>query len=111
MIDAITSFITGDGNEKTKANKKKGKVVMGRARIANSTKFLNAMLRGASVSWTDAQNKFNLARPRAVVDKLREEGYCVYINKSSKGTSYRIGTPSKAIVAAGLMALEGQAYA
>ena len=35
----------------------------------------------------------------------------LYINKSSKGTSYRIGTPSKAIVAAGLMALEGQAYA
>ena len=111
MIDAITSFITGNSNEKTKANKKKGKVVMGRARIANSTKFLNAMLRGASVSWTDAQNKFNLKRPRAVVDKLREEGYCVYINKSSNGTSYRIGTPSKAIVAAGLMALEGQAYA
>ena len=45
------------------------------------------------------------------VTEAIEDGYCVYINKSSKGTSYRIGTPSKAIVAAGLMALEGQAYA
>ena len=48
---------------------------------------------------------------RSVVNKLREDGHCVYINKSSTGTSYRIGTPSKAIVAAGLMALEGQAVA
>ena len=84
---------------------------MGRQRIANSTKFLNAMLRGASVTWTDAQNKYNLKSPRSVVNKLREDGHCVYINKSSTGTSYRIGTPSKAIVAAGLMALEGQAVA
>tara|TARA_R100001443_G_scaffold35856_1_gene49671 strand:+ start:6248 stop:6502 length:255 start_codon:yes stop_codon:yes gene_type:complete len=84
---------------------------MGRAKIANSTRFLNAMLRGASVSWTDAQNKYNLKSPRSVVNKLREDGHCVYINKSSTGTSYRIGTPSKAIVAAGLMALEGQAVA
>ena len=84
---------------------------MGRKTLANSTKFLNALLRGATVSWTDAQNKFNLKSPRSVVNKLREDGHCVYINKSSTGTSYRIGTPSKAIVAAGLMALEGQAYA
>ena len=84
---------------------------MGRAKIANSTRFLNAMLRGASVSWTDAQNKYNLKSPRSVENKLREDGHCVYINKSSTGTSYRIGTPSKAIVAAGLMALEGQAVA
>ena len=84
---------------------------MGRAKLANSTKFLNTMLRGNSVTWADAQKVFNLARPRAVVDKLREDGHCVYINKSKAGTSYRIGTPSKAIVAAGLMALDGQAYA
>jgi|TARA_B100002003_G_C13950697_1_gene460968 hypothetical protein len=84
---------------------------MGRAKLANSTKFLNALLRGKSVTWVDAQKVFNLARPRAVVDKLREDGHCVYINKSKKGTSYRIGTPSKAIVAAGLLTLDGQAYA
>ena len=109
MINLIKSFI--NNNEKTNNNNSKRSNIMGRARIANSTKFLNAMLRGASVSWKEAQSKFNFMRPRAVVDKLREEGYCVYINKSSKGTSYRIGTPSKAIVAAGLMALEGQKYA
>ena len=84
---------------------------MARKRIANSTKFLNAMLRGNSVSWTDAQKKFNLKSPRSVVNKLREDGHCVYINKSTKGTYYRIGTPSKAIIAAGFAALEPSVYA
>ena len=79
---------------------------MARRKIANSTKFLNAMLRGNSVTWTDAQKKFNLKSPRSVVNKLREDGHCVYINKTTKGTSYRIGNPSKALIAAGFAALE-----
>ena len=49
MLNFIKDFIS-DSEKTTKTNKKtKGKVVMGRAKIANSTKFLNAMLRGASV--------------------------------------------------------------
>ena len=84
---------------------------MGRKRLANSTKFLNALLRGDSVSWNEARTTFNLQRPRAVVEKLREDGHCVYVNKTTSGTSYRIGTPSKAIIAAGLKALDGAVYA
>lgn len=84
---------------------------MGRRKLANSTKFLNALLRGESVTWNEARTSFNLQRPRAVVEKLREDGHCVYINKTSTGTSYRIGTPSKAIIAAGLKALDGAVYA
>ena len=84
---------------------------MGRKTLANSTKFLNAMLRGQSVTWKEAQTKFNLSKPRAVVDKIREEGHCVYINKNKSGTYYRIGTPSKALIAAGFAALEPSVYA
>ena len=84
---------------------------MGRKTLANSTKFLNAMLRGQSVTWKEAQTKFNLSRPRAVVDKIREDGHCVYINKNKSGTYYRIGTPSKALIAAGFAALEPSVYA
>ena len=83
---------------------------MGRKPLANSTKFLNALLRGQSVTWKEAQTKFNLSKPRAVVDKIREEGHCVYINKNKSGTYYRIGTPSKAIIAAGFAALEPSVY-
>ena len=84
---------------------------MGRKTLANRTKFLNALLRGQSVTWKEAQTKFNLSRPRAVVDKIREEGHCVYINKNKSGTYYRIGTPSKALIAAGFAALEPSVYA
>ena len=84
---------------------------MGRKTLANSTKFLNALLRGQSVTWKEAQTKFNLSKPRAVVDKIREEGHCVYINKNKSGTYYRIGTPSKALIAAGFAALEQSVYA
>ena len=84
---------------------------MGRKTLANSTKFLNALLRGESVTRKEAQSKFNLSRPRAVVDKIREEGHCVYINKNKSGTYYRIGTPSKALIAAGFAALEPSVYA
>ena len=89
----------------------KGPYIMGRKTLANSTKFLNAMLRGDSVTWKEAQSKFNLSKPRAVVDKIREEGHCVYINKNKSGTYYRIGTPSKALIAAGFAALEPSVYA
>jgi hypothetical protein len=36
-----------------------------------------------------------------MVDQLRTEGHMVYINQSSNWTSYRLGTPTKAILAAG----------
>ena len=84
---------------------------MGRKTLANSTKFLNALLRGDNVTWTEAQNKYKHSKPRAVVDKIREEGHCVYINKNKSGTYYRIGTPSKALIAAGFAALEPSVYA
>ena len=37
-----------------------------------------------------------------MVDKLRRAGHMIYINKTAGGTSYRLGTPSKAILAAGV---------
>ena len=46
-----------------------------------------------------------------MVDKLRSKGHMIYINKSSSGTSYRLGTPTKAIIAAGIQKLYGTEYA
>lgn len=66
---------------------------------------------GKSVSWKTLRDKFELSTPRAMVDKLRSQGNMIYINKSAQGTSYRIGTPSKAIIAAGIQKLYGTKYA
>ena len=35
----------------------------------------------------------------------------IYINKSANGTSYRVGEPTKAIIAAGIKKLYGIDYA
>ena len=84
----------------TKENNSK----MGRKALTRTQKFLNALLRGGSISWKEAQNVYGFKSPRTVVDGLRRKGHMVYINKDSKGTSYRIGTPTKDIIAAGLAA-------
>ena len=74
---------------------------MARKTLAKKTKVLNLLSKGAPVSWTTLRNKFDLTSPRAMIDQLRVEGHMVYINESSKGTSYRLGTPTKSIIAAG----------
>ena len=73
-----------------------------------STKLLNALQKGESLTAKQAAKRFNM--PVENVSKriydLRLEGYCVYSNRVSGSTevSYRIGTPSKAIVAAAFQA-------
>ncbi|OUX54413.1 MAG: hypothetical protein CBE47_00850 [Pelagibacteraceae bacterium TMED287] len=75
---------------------------MGRKAMTRTQKFLNALLRGESVSWTAVQKTYGFKSPRTVVDGFRKRGFCVYANKKADGTYYRIGTPSADIVKAGL---------
>ena len=75
---------------------------MGRRALTKKQKVLNLLSNGKPVTWTTLRNKFDLTSPRAMVDTLREEGHMVYINQTSNGTTYRMGTPTKAILAAGV---------
>ena len=75
---------------------------MGRKALTKKQKVLNLLSTGRPVTWTRLRNKFDLTSPRAMVDTLREEGHMVYINQTSNGTTYRLGTPTKAILAAGV---------
>ena len=88
----------------------KGENNMGRKTLSRTQKFLNALQRGESISWKQAQNKYGFQSPRTVVDGLRRKGNMVYINKGTNGTSYRIGTPTKEIIAAGLKATGNLVY-
>ena len=74
---------------------------MARKTLAKKTKVLNLLSKGLPVSWKALRSKFDLTSPRAMVDQLRSEGHMIYVNKSTKGTSYRLGTPTKSILAAG----------
>ena len=80
---------------------------MARKTLAKKTKVLNLLSKGESVTWKALRGRFDLASPRAMVDQLRSEGHMIYVNKSTKGTSYRLGTPTKSIIAAGIRKLYG----
>ena len=75
---------------------------MGRRALSKKQKVLNLLSSGKAVTWQTLRNKFDLTSPRAMVDQLRTEGHMVYINQTSNGTSYRLGTQTKAILAAGV---------
>jgi len=75
---------------------------MGRRTLTKKQKVLNLLNKGGPVSWKTLRSRFDLTSPRAMVDTLREEGHMVYINQTSNGTTYRMGKPTKAILAAGV---------
>ena len=75
---------------------------MGRKAFTKKQKVLSLLSSGKPVTWQTLRNRFDLTSPRAMVDQLRTEGHMVYINQTSNGTSYRLGTPTKAILAAGV---------
>ena len=92
-------------------SKSKRKSTRGRKTLSKRVKVLNLLSKGESVTWKTLRNRFDLVSPRALVDTLRSEGNMIYVNKSAKGTSYRIGEPTKAIIAAGIKKLYGTPYA
>ena len=83
----------------------------GRKTMSKRQKVLNLLSKGESVSWKTLRSRFDLVSPRALVDTLRAEGNMIYVNKTAKGTSYRMGVPTKAIIAAGIKKLYGTPYA
>ena len=92
-------------------SKSKRVVKRGRKTLSKRQKVLNLLSKGAPVAWKTLRTRFDLGSPRALIDTLRSEGNMIYINKTAKGTSYRMGVPTKAIIAAGIKKLYGTPYA
>ena len=77
-------------------------------------KLLAALQNGEALTEAQIRARFGLKNPRASVSDLRYAGYAVYANqhsdtKARKTTKYRIGKPSRKIVATGIRALGGMA--
>jgi len=85
----------------------KGEDKMARAKISKTQKVLNLLNSGAEITWKTLRQKFDLRSPTSMIGKLRNQGVMIYTNKTSNGVSYRVGTPSKAIIAAGQKAIFG----
>jgi len=78
--------------------------------MTKTARVLNAFLNGELLTAKQIAARFGAGNPYEVVRSLRSKGYAIYLNEhtNSKGhvkAKYRLGAPSRAIVAAGIAAL------
>lgn len=86
-------------------------------KVMNTTKsqlLLEALQKGEQLTAKQITHRFGIANPTATVSDLRFGGYAIYANKrtNKRGevfTKYRLGTPTRAVIAAGYRALAQQA--
>jgi hypothetical protein len=75
-----------------------------------TAKLVAALTTGTELTAAQISHRFGIANPSATVDYLRKNGHSVYCNprENARGETrnfYRLGTPTKAVVAAGRRAL------
>ena len=79
--------------------------------LTQKDKLRKAFFNGAELTSKQIRAQFKIASPTKVVSNLRlEDGLPIYANKhvDTKGretTKFRLGTPSRAVIAAGYRAL------
>lgn len=84
--------------------------------MTKTAKLEAALKTGASLTAKQISAQFGIKNPHEAVRQLRQSGVCVYANeaKLSKGgmtTKYRIGRPTKAMVAAAYASVGGELFA
>jgi predicted ArsR family transcriptional regulator len=94
-------YVRCENNEIFKENKM---IVTKQARV------LEALKSGEQLTAKQIGARFGVKNPTATISDIRLSGFAVYANKhtDTKGrvtTKYRLGTPSRAIVAAGYRAM------
>ena len=80
------------------------------ANVTKSAKVIAALESGVELTGKQIESRYNVGNARALISSLRMQGYPVYLNKRTNGfgdtyTKYRLGTPSRAVIAAGYQAL------
>jgi len=93
------------------ATLKKGIFIMMRFNPETKTyKLFTAMINGEAVSASQAEKRFGIKNISAEVSRVRQAGFAVYCNTRKAGngvqvSEYRIGKPSRKLVAAGYKAM------
>lgn len=78
--------------------------------VTKESKVLSALQEGRTLSSAQMRSFFGIGNPQAVIQSLRFKGYPIYLNTvtDTKGRTrnvYRLGTASRAVIAAGYRAL------
>ena len=84
---------------------------MSRRKLSKKQKVFNLLSKGENVTWKVLRKRFDLTSPTKMIDTLKSEGHCIYTNDTTKGVAYRMGTPSKEIISAGIATVLGTKYA
>ena len=72
---------------------------------------INALENGVELTAKQITARYGVKNVRAVISQLRTEGYAIFLNKRVSSfdgetySKYRLGTPTRATVAAGYAAL------
>ena len=80
-------------------------------KTTQATKVATALVNGAELTAKQISSRYGVKNVRAVISQLRSEGFSIYLNKrvsSFDGETYikyMLGTPTRAVVAAGYKAL------
>lgn len=83
--------------------------------MSQKEKVLNVLQNGRQVTAKQLASEFKIASPRKVISLLRQEGHAIYLNKhtDTKGRvtqKYRMGTPSRRLVAAAVAAFGADTF-
>ena len=78
--------------------------------VTKQERLLEALQAGEQLTAKQIASRFGIANPTATVSDLRFSGFAIYANRrtNSRGdtfTKYRLGRPSRALIAAGYRAL------
>ena len=73
-------------------------------------KLFNALRSGERITASTAEKRFGIKNISAEVSRIRQNGYAVYADNRVAGnhvrvTEYRLGTPSRKLIAAGYRAM------
>ena len=75
-----------------------------------TAKVIAALQNGAELTAKQISARYNVSNPRALISSLRMQGFSVYLNKrvstfdGQTYNKYRLGTASRAVIAAGYRA-------
>jgi hypothetical protein len=83
--------------------------------MSKHSNLLNHLQNGHTVTSKQITGTFGLKNAGRAVHYLREQGHCVYANKvtlsdGTEGTKYRIGKPSRSMVALANQVFGAQAF-
>ena len=78
--------------------------------VTKQARLIKALQNGEQLTAKQITHRFGISNPTATVSDIRFSGFAVYANKRTNKlggtyTKYRLGTPSREVVAAGYKAL------